>query len=345
MGIATAFENKINLILNLWVNATSAAFAGALLPVALAGFTLYITLLGWTIMRGEAADPLHEIVKRLLRLAFIGGLALTVGYFNTYIINAVNGAQGALVQSFAAANGGVPVFTVGNMIDNAMAPYKALYSLLWSNATVHFVPSFAVIIAAIIVGLAQLFVTIVALGYYILAKVTLALCVAVGPVFILLAAFESTRQFTWKWIGQLANYVLQIGFIAGSLTLLTNMLQNFATTTLNNYNTQNQSIILDSLALFVLSVCVCVIIWNIHQLTHALTGGATVGNDTFQRSFVLGRGAATGGATRDARLARAQFGGRGGNQVAYARAGAPGLAGAAGNVPIAQANVIANLAG
>jgi len=40
-------------------------------------------------------------VKRLLRLAFIGGLALTVGYFNTYIINAVNGAQGALVQSFA----------------------------------------------------------------------------------------------------------------------------------------------------------------------------------------------------------------------------------------------------
>jgi len=29
MGIATAFENKINVILNLWVNATSAAFAGA----------------------------------------------------------------------------------------------------------------------------------------------------------------------------------------------------------------------------------------------------------------------------------------------------------------------------
>jgi len=92
-----------------WTNSASASFAGILVPLALAGFTVYITLLGWQIMRGEAADPLHVIVKRILMLAVIGGLALTVGVYQLYVVGLVNGA--AVTFTGGAGAAAVAVFT------------------------------------------------------------------------------------------------------------------------------------------------------------------------------------------------------------------------------------------
>ena len=196
-GMATALETKVNNLLAQWVNGVSSQFMASLIPLALIAFTVYITLLGWQIMRGEAHDPVHLIVKRLLMLAVIGALALgALGYYQTYVINLTQWATQGMVQEIAAggvsmtaldANGGPinfgnngNVITIGNLIDAIITTYTNLYNALQSHFISGFVPQFATILAAFFVALALFFVVIVATGFYLLARVELSLCLAVG---------------------------------------------------------------------------------------------------------------------------------------------------------------------
>jgi type IV secretion system protein VirB6 len=288
--MATALETKVNNLLAQWVNGVSSQFMASLIPLALIAFTVYITLLGWQIMRGEAHDPVHLIVKRLLMLAVIGALALgALGYYQTYVINLTQWATQGMVQEIAAggvsmtaldANGGPinfgnngNVITIGNLIDAIITTYTNLYNALQSHFISGFVPQFATILAAFFVALALFFVVIVATGFYLLARVELSLCLAVGPLFILLAAFEQTREWTKRWIGQLWQYCVQVALMAACISMLQGMLIFFAIKANQNYASNGgASVFGDVLALFLLSLCVCVIVWNVGALSQALTG-------------------------------------------------------------------------
>jgi type IV secretion system protein VirB6 len=300
-GIATALETKVNALLNTWVTLVSQQFMSDLIPLALIAFTVYLTLLGWQIMRGEGHDAIHLIVRRLLFLGVIGALSLgALGYYQQYIINLTTSATQGLVQEIA--NGGVnmtaldaqgnpinfgnngQVITLGNLIDAIVTTYTNLYNLLSSHFTSNFIPQFATILAAFFVALALFFVVIVSLGFYLLARVELSLCLAVGPVFILLAAFEQTREWTKRWIGQLWHYCVQIALMAACISMLQGMLIYFAIKATQNYNTNGgASVFSDVLALFLLSLCVCVILWHIGDLARALTGAVgSIGHRTLQ---------------------------------------------------------------
>jgi type IV secretion system protein VirB6 len=65
--------------------------------------------------------------------------------------------------------------------------------------------------------------TVAAIGYIVslYARLALAIVLAIGPIFVALAMFQSTRRFTESWIGQLANFViLQVLVVAiGSLLI------------------------------------------------------------------------------------------------------------------------------
>lgn len=353
-GIATAIEAKIDALVLGWTNGVSAAFAGILLPLATAGFTVYIILLGWQIMRGEASDPVHVIVKRLLTIFTIGGLALTFGLYQTYVINAVTAAQGMMIQAINASpiNGGVPIaLTIGNQIDGIGTVYSNLYDLLAQNFVfLKIVPNFAIILAAIITAVAEFVVVIVAVGIYLIAKIELSLCLAIGPFFVLLAVFEQTRDWTKRWIGQLFHYVIQVALIAATISLLQADLLFVATKAYNNYQTNGgTSVFADVMALFIISVVCTILIKNIGHLASALTGAiGGIGHDSvtgpvnrFPGGF--GQGAATW-ASRGA--SRAWGAMRGGNSIA----GSPRTArrpnagpGVAGDIPAAQHSVLDNL--
>jgi hypothetical protein len=165
------------------------------------------------------------------------------------------------------------VITLGNLIDAIITTYTNFYNLLQSHFISGLVPQFATILAAFFVALALFFVVIVSIGFYLLARVELSLCLAVGPVFILLAAFEQTREWTRRWIGQLWHYCVQIALMAATISMLRGMLIFFALKATQNYaNNGGASVFGDVLALFLLSLCVCVIVWNIGDMARALTG-------------------------------------------------------------------------
>jgi type IV secretion system protein VirB6 len=292
-SVATALETKIDNLLTVWVNGVSAQLMTVIAPLAMIGFTIYLILLGWQITRGEAHDPVHLIVKRTFMLAVVGSLGLTFGVYNTYVLQFVTWLPRLLVQTIAgtptlnltslnatgaplsfAANG--ENLTLGNVLDSVFQTYTNLYNLLFSHALSGFIPNFAVIISALFVAVALFLVIAIGLGFYLLARVELALCLGVGPVFIILAAFETTRVWTQRWIGQLWHYMLQIALMAAAVSMLQGMLVSTCITITQNYaaNAGATSVFGDVLVLFLLSICVCVILWNIGPLTRALTGAA-----------------------------------------------------------------------
>lgn len=291
MGIATAIETAIDGLLNTFVASKSAALCSALVPVAITGVTIYIMIIGYAVIRGEAHDSLHTILWKLFRISMIAGVALSSGEFQGTIVDGINGIQGVFVQAFGNAT------TIGGLVDNMAQPYDDLGQQLWSEAVTGFWPNFSLLVAAGMVAIAQAFLFIIGLGMYLLAKVALALVLAVGPAFIFCAMFPATQKFTESWFGQALNFVFLNVFIGASISMLTSFASQFAAHIQGNVG--NTAIMKDTMALLLVSCSLGVVMLNLNTIASALSGGASIsGVGRELARYIMNRGASgpkTGG--------------------------------------------------
>lgn len=63
-------------------------------------------------------------------------------------------------------------------------------------------------------------------GIVIVAKVTLALLVALGPIFIACALFEASRRFFFGWLSQAVNYILLMALIITVFQLILSLVND-----------------------------------------------------------------------------------------------------------------------
>ena len=128
---------------------------------------------------------------------------------------------------------------------------------------------------SVAVLLAYLFF-IITFAYYLIAKLSLAMVILIGPLFIGSMLFPATRQWGMNWIGQILNYSVTVVFfvILGSL-------QN------DFFQKHLQSAVVGEIAsvaqvvglipLFFLSTTIFILVaWSIPSIASALTGGASV---------------------------------------------------------------------
>lgn len=268
MGVATQVETAIDTLLAGFVSSKSAAIAASLAPIAITGVTIYVIIIGWAIMRGDAQDPFHTALWKFFKITFIGALALGGAQYQSAIVDGITGIQGALISSFG------PASSVGGLIDAMSLPYEDLYSTLMSEATTGVVPNLSLFLAGVIVALAQCVLLVIGLGMYLLAKVALALVLAVGPAFILCAMFPATQRFTESWLGQALAFVMLNVLIAASISMLTSFASQFAEHIKANVGTT--SIMKDVVALLMVSGALGVVMLNLPTIATALTGGASI---------------------------------------------------------------------
>ena len=282
MGLATAIETSIDTLLDTFVTAKSAALCSALVPVALTGVTIYVILMGWAIMRGEAHDPLHTALWKLFKIALIGGIALSSGEYQATAIDAITGIQGTFVSAFGNAN------TIGGLIDNMGEPYAALASAYIDQGLLPTIPDLSLFLAGVLVIIGQAVLFIVGLGMYLLAKVGLALVLAVGPAFILCAMFPATQRFTEGWVGQALSFVLLAVFVAAVISMLTSFATQTAAKALQNVSASNQ--LKDATGLLVVSITLVVVaLKGLPTLASALSGGASISGIGRDVARALGR--------------------------------------------------------
>lgn len=349
MGIVTDVETAVDGLLTGFVTTKSAALVGLLAPIALSSVTIYVMLMGYAVMRGEARDSMHTVLWKFFKIAFIAGIALSAGEYQGSIVDGIHGIQGAITSAFGAD-------TLGGIIDNAAQPYDDLGQQLWSEATTGFMPNFALMAAAGVVAIAQSFITIVAAGMYLLAKIAMALVLAVGPVFIFCAMFPSTQQFTEKWLAQAIQFALLNALLAAEVSMLYDVTRQFANHVQMNVGTS--AIWKDCLALLAASGGMAVVILNTQGIASALSGGIGLqgaGRVIAQQALRLMQGrqpssprssanqiANSSGAGVSGNTAGEYSGGSSARSNTYS-AGAQATAGGSGYTPLYQRSVMDNI--
>ena len=346
-GIATSIETAVDGLLSTFITSKITAVVGVVTPIALSAITIYIMIMGYAVMRGEAHDSLHTILWKLFKISFICGIALSAGEYQATIVDGIQGIQGAITSAFGSA-------TLGGVIDNAAQPYDDLGQQLWSEAVTGVFPNLALCFAAGVVAIAQSLIVVVALGMYLLAKISMALVLAVGPVFIFCAIFPATQKFTEMWVAVALQFAMLTALLAGEISMLYDFTQQFANNVKTNAGTT--AIIKDCLALLAVSGGLAVVVLNTQGIAAAMTGGLGlqgIGRE-IGRAFMNSLGGGKGGGSKGGGEIKGGGSGSGQwalgqtkdgthltNSDAFDAARASGnLASSGGNTPLYQRNVI-----
>jgi len=165
-----------------------------------------VLLYGFAILRGAIQEPFMDFVVRSIKLAFICMLATTVAY-STYVTQPLfHVLPDTLTQ--AVSGSGVP--DVGSAFDQFFNRAAYLAEKITKEATpIDFGPWILGAVVYIVGALAAA----IGFGVVLIAKVALALLVALGPIFVACALFDATRRFFFGWLSQAVNYLVLFALI------------------------------------------------------------------------------------------------------------------------------------
>lgn len=211
MGFFANFAAWLNALLATYITDQTARIAGALEPAIITLGVIYVMVWGFLHLTGAIEEPFVAGIKKILTLALILGCALRGWMYTDVIVNTFFHAPGQLASVALARpdpfTGVVqpfdPVLTVDEIIHSG---YDVAETLLAKAGLFH--GNFSFYIAGdavyIIVGLTAIY----AIFLLSLAKIAMSILLALGPLFIALLFFESTKRFFESWLAQLANYAL-----------------------------------------------------------------------------------------------------------------------------------------
>jgi type IV secretion system protein VirB6 len=217
MGFFAEFSAWLNGILATYIGDNTARIAGALQPAIITLGVLYLVVWGYLQLMGQIQEPFVAGLKRIVMLAVILGAALHLWLYNSVIVDTFFEAPGALA---AAVIGSPDSVTIVDRIifsgDDAASRLIEKGGILNGDFS-YYIAGFGVYL---IVGLTAIY-TIFLLA---LSRIALSVLLALGPLFIALLFFETTKRFFESWIAQLANYafitILTVLMAALMLTLV-----------------------------------------------------------------------------------------------------------------------------
>ena len=130
------------------------------------------------------------------------------------------------------------------------------------------------LVGVAIFGLGCLFFA-VTFAYYLIAKLSLAMVILIGPLFIGSMLFPATRQWGMNWIGQIMNYAITVTFF----TILGALQNDFFVNHMQNvFSGESFSVaeVIMTLPVFITgTILFTIVAWNIPSVASALTGGAS----------------------------------------------------------------------
>ncbi len=218
MGFFAEFSAWLNSLLATYIGDNTARVAGVLEPAIVTLGTIYVMVWGYLQLTGKIEEPFVAGVKRIVMLALILGVALRLWLYNTVIVDTFFEAPGALAAAVIGAYDSVTI------VDRIIFAGDEAGGLLIQKGGVfdgdfsYYIAGFAVYL---IVGLTAIYVIFL----LALSRIALSVLLALGPLFIALLFFETTKRFFESWIAQMANYafitILTVLVAALMLTLVT----------------------------------------------------------------------------------------------------------------------------
>ncbi|QTK81726.1 Type IV secretion system protein virB6 [Agrobacterium tumefaciens] len=227
-----------------------------------AALTLYVVLYGYLVLRGTVQEPILEFAFRAIKLAIIVMLVRNASDYQIYVTSIFFETLPKEIAEALNSGTSPSASTFDSLLDKGQ---NCAYEI-WSRASWP-IDIITAIGGMLVIGASFL---VAAIGYIVslYARLALAIVLAIGPIFIALAMFESTRRFTESWIGQLVNFViLQVLVVAIGSLLITCIDTTF--TAIEGYS----DVLMRPIALCAICIAALYVFYQLPGIASALAAG------------------------------------------------------------------------
>jgi type IV secretion system protein VirB6 len=199
MGFFATFSAWLNGILTGYIANNTARIATLLAPAVVTFATLYVMVWGYLQLTGRIEEPFVAGLKRIILLVVVLGGALDLWLYNQTIVDTFFNAPGQLAAGILGAYDPINIFDQIIFSGGDAATLLIQKGGLFNGDFSYYIAGYAIYL---IVGLTAVY----AMFLLALSKIALSILLALGPLFIALLFFETTKRFFEAWIAQLANY-------------------------------------------------------------------------------------------------------------------------------------------
>ncbi len=267
MGFFATFWAWLNAALAAYIGDNTARLAAALEPAIVTLGTLYVMAWGYLHLTGRIAEPFLDGLKRIVLLAVVFGVALHLWLYDSLIVDTFYRAPAALASMVVGASDPV------GAIDAIWSSGGGVAGILWTHAAASFYGGIGFYLAGAVVWCLIGMLCIYAMFLIALSSIALAVLLALGPLFIALALFDTTRRLFTAWIAQLANY--------GLVTILTVMVGALLLQIVQSYAAQTLALgtailTVDALDMVLVAMLVFLVMRQILPIAAGLAGGVAL---------------------------------------------------------------------
>jgi type IV secretion system protein VirB6 len=275
-------DERLDVFLNQGVSRVIAEVAG---PIRVA-LILYVLLYGFAILRGAITEPLMDFAVRSVKLALISFLATNAAY-GPWIAEPL---FHRLPDALARAVGGGDIDDAGAAFDQFFNRAAYLGEKIAAQATLSdWVP----LVLSGAVWLCGALAAALGFGVVTLAKVALALLVALGPIFVGCSLFEATRRYFFGWLGQAVNYLVLFALILAVFQLVLQLVaEQWSAIEADDPMT-------GGLVFIALSLLGAIFFLQTPAIAAGIAGGASLGLADFGAAAGLGSGRGYGAASSE----------------------------------------------
>src|SRR6059058_3823794 len=201
MGFFAEFNAWLTALLAGYIGDKTARIAAALEPAIITLGIVYVMIWGYLQLTGQIEEPFLSGVKRIITLVVILGVALHLWLYNALLVNTFFNAPSELAARVIGAFD--PVAIVDQILFEGG---DAANRLLQKGGILH--GNFAYYLAGLAVYLIVGLTAIYTIFLLALSRIALSVLLALGPLFIGLLFFQSTKRLFEAWLAQLTNYAL-----------------------------------------------------------------------------------------------------------------------------------------
>jgi type IV secretion system protein VirB6 len=301
--IARFLFDQVGAGVTTFANEGSASLIAFIGPLAVVLLTIYVLLWGVAMASGQISEPFTDGMKRIVRMCIIVGFALTAGIYQTTVVDLFNQAPAqmanAITQGTDFSRDYDNTNDLAEMLDNTLqsgfdiagetwtkgeeANSESMIGLSGTGLTYQFLAILLCLIAVLIVA--------VAAGIIFVAWLALAVLLAVGPLFIMMAVFPATQRWFEAWLGQTVNYALLFVLVALSCALIFQVLETYLQT-LADYDAPMFELLMVCLRAVGLTIACIAVLMQMSSVAASLASGAAI-----QAANIAGKLAGMGMAT------------------------------------------------
>lgn len=201
------------------ITALSGAVSGILAGPALLGLTIYIIWMGYLTLMGKVDTPVPTLTMKLVKVSLIVFFAIGAGIYQSLIVPAVNGAEEAIVSALS----GVGASSIPDQIWRSSIQLNDFLIELGTRRAPPTVgvgglsvsmPDMEFVFFDAVVSIGHFLLVIMAMVPYLIAKVSLGILLALGPMFIILLIWPATARFFESWLSAVVAAVLTFAILA-----------------------------------------------------------------------------------------------------------------------------------